>query len=247
MNRGIAVQTGKIILDGETVLYSVKTSSRARRIRLELSGESGLTVVVPKSFSGEVGGLLRGKRRWVLGNLRRLKQAASALTNGRLKQPNTLLYLGQPYKAVVSRDQHKGDSVVLDGESLLISLAPQSRLEQVVEDWYRKQAEKLIRQRADSLSGTLEVTYHKITIRRARTRWGSCSDKGNLSFNWKLVMVPETVVDYVIIHELAHLKEPNHSRSFWRLVEEHCPRWREYRAWLKEHQAELSTGLSIPE
>jgi hypothetical protein len=85
----------------------------------------------------------------------------------------------------------------------------------------------------------LGVEVNRIQIRDQRTRWGSCSPAGNLSFNWRLVLAPFEVLDYVVVHEVCHLREANHSRRFWRLVESRRPEWREQKAWLNEHGAEL--------
>jgi predicted metal-dependent hydrolase len=85
----------------------------------------------------------------------------------------------------------------------------------------------------------LGVRYERIEIRDQRTRWGSCSTRGTLSFNWRLVLAPLDVLDYVVVHELCHLLEPNHSRRFWRLVESRRPNWRAQRDWLHEHGPEL--------
>ena len=79
----------------------------------------------------------------------------------------------------------------------------------------------------------------RIQIRDQRSRWGSCSTRGTLSFNWRLVLAPFDVLDYVVVHELCHLREPNHSRRFWKLVEAHRPDWRVHRDWLHEHGPEL--------
>src|SRR3954452_5057906 len=83
------------------------------------------------------------------------------------------------------------------------------------------------------------VRPSRIQIRDQRSRWGSCSTRGTLSFNWRLVLAPLDVLDYVVVHELCHLRVPNHSRAFWALVEERGPHWREQRAWLREHGPEL--------
>jgi predicted metal-dependent hydrolase len=109
-------------------------------------------------------------------------------------------------------------------------------------EWrYRTEAEKSIEDRVNQLCPQLGVSYNRLTIRGAKTRWGSCSKKRNLNFNWKLMMVPEPVIDCVIIDELAHLKEMNHSTNFWKLVGEHCPQWRRYRKWLKVHESKLAS------
>ena len=144
------------------------------------------------------------------------------------------------------KEQNNGNanSVKLEQNKLLVSLkSASSRLNVTLERWYRMQAVKLIGKRASELSPLLGLTYNRLVIRGQRTRWGSCSHKGNLSFNWKLLMAPEPVIDYVIIHELAHLKEMNHTKRFWELVAEYCPRWREHKKWLKDHETELATKL----
>jgi len=103
----------------------------------------------------------------------------------------------------------------------------------------RVAARELVRMLADEEAAALGVSYRRIEIRDQRTRWGSCSPSGTLSFNWRLVLAPFDVLDYVVVHEVCHLREPNHSPRFWRLVADRRPGWREQRAWLREHGAEL--------
>jgi predicted metal-dependent hydrolase len=103
----------------------------------------------------------------------------------------------------------------------------------------RAAVRELIRMLVDEEASVLGVEYERIQIRDQRTRWGSCSTRGTLSFNWRLVLAPFEVLDYVVVHELCHLREPNHSRRFWRLVESRRPDWRVQRDWLHEHGPEL--------
>jgi len=109
----------------------------------------------------------------------------------------------------------------------------------VFEDEARRAARELVRMIADEEAPVLGVEYARIQVRDQRTRWGSCSTRGTLSFNWRLVLAPFAVLDYVVVHELCHLREPNHSRRFWSLVESRRPDWREHRTWLREHGPEL--------
>jgi len=95
-----------------------------------------------------------------------------------------------------------------------------------VEAWYRAEAVRIVGGKLSALAPRLGVNYGRVTLRGQKTRWGSCSRQGNLSFNWRLVMAPERVIEYVVIHELAHLKQMDHSKAFWALVEVHCPDWR---------------------
>lgn len=105
---------------------------------------------------------------------------------------------------------------------------------------YRQHARWLLAQKTWQWAQKMEVTYGKITIREQATRWGSCSGKGNLNFNWKLVLVPEELLDYVVVHELAHRREMNHSPRFWKLVEEQLPDYRERRRRLREYETEIA-------
>jgi predicted metal-dependent hydrolase len=92
---------------------------------------------------------------------------------------------------------------------------------------------------AEEEAAELGVEYRRIEIRDQRTRWGSCSPRGTLSFNWRLVLAPFEVLDYVVVHELCHLREPNHSPRFWRLVASRRPEWHAQRDWLRVHGPEL--------
>ena len=103
----------------------------------------------------------------------------------------------------------------------------------------RIRAWELVSELAEREAGRIGVSYRRIRIGAQRTLWGSCSGKGTLSFNWRLVLAPPDVVDYVVVHELCHLQIPDHSLSFWTLLERHRPNWRDQRAWLREHGPEL--------
>lgn len=99
----------------------------------------------------------------------------------------------------------------------------------------RERAKLLFMERAALYAEKMQVSYGRITIRDQKTRWGSCSAAGNLNFNWRLILAPEEVLDYVVIHELAHRKEMNHSAAFWKIVEGEMPYYRTQRNWLKKN------------
>ncbi len=106
-------------------------------------------------------------------------------------------------------------------------------------------ARVLVTARADRWSDELGIPYKRISIRSQRTRWGSCSAKGNLNFNWRLAAAPPAVLDYVIIHELCHLRELNHSRDFWAHVRAACPDYKAHRRWLRDNTAALMSVVSL--
>lgn len=103
----------------------------------------------------------------------------------------------------------------------------------------RERAKVVLEQKTRYYASCMQVSYGRITIRDQKTRWGSCSGKGNLNFNWRLILAPESVQDYVVVHELAHRREMNHSPAFWKIVEQVMPDYRMQKQWLKEHGEEL--------
>jgi hypothetical protein len=108
----------------------------------------------------------------------------------------------------------------------------------VTPEEFREVREYLI-DRLDHFSGEMGLGYDGIEIRNQRTRWGSCSTNGTISLNWRLLMAPPEVIDYVVVHELAHLREPNHTDAFWSLVAEQIPEWETHADWLEEHSTRL--------
>jgi predicted metal-dependent hydrolase len=234
-------------INGQAITYSVRRSLRARHVRLVVSGKTGLTVVVPVDYElDQLPLLLKRKSRWILKNLIRYGQAHRNGDIRELRSGSRISYLGQQLKIVKSNLDTIPDSIRLDGDRLLINLNNRKiKLNLVVEWWYRQQAEKLIRKKVVELCHLLGLSCGRVTIKGAKTRWGSCSQKGNLNFNWKLMMVPESVIDYVIIHELCHLKEINHSSKFWYWVNKYCPKWHVHRKWLKEHEVKLSANFTL--
>ena len=160
-----------------------------------------------------------------------------------IKAGDIIPYLDRRLEVLTTRKSGKINHVRLESDRVIVSTSSNKELNVVLKQWYRIQAAKLIKERLDRWGDRLNVGYNRVTIRGQKTRWGSCSHKGNLSFNWRLLMVPEPVLNYVIIHELAHIKEMNHSKKFWQLVTEHCPHWREHRKWLRVHESALTTSL----
>lgn len=237
--------TRQVIIDGQAISYIIKRSLRAKYVRLEVRPEIGLIVIIPRFYSPErIPELLGEKLRWVSASLKKYEHIERLTRDKVLQGGDTVLYLGRDIEVVTRLSNGNGDSVNLEENRLVISLKAESnRLDQALEQWYRVQVAQLIPQKVDRLSLDMGLTYARLSIRGQKSCWGSCSRKGNISLNWKLIMAPEEVIDYVIIHELAHLKELNHSRMFWQLVSEYCPEWRQHKKWLRDHSAELTAQI----
>lgn len=108
-----------------------------------------------------------------------------------------------------------------------------------LKDWLIRSAKKDLEQRVAHHAGLLGVTYQRVSVRDQSSRWGSCSTSGTLSFSWRLIMAPPEILNYVAAHEVAHLKEMNHSRSFWSIVARLCPEYKDAETWLTEKGPEL--------
>ena len=108
-----------------------------------------------------------------------------------------------------------------------------------LEKLYRKKAKMQLENRCAYFAKRMAVDYNRIAVRAAKTRWGSCSAQGNLNFHWKLVLMPPEILDYVVVHELAHRKEMNHSQRFWAEVERILPDYKARRKWLKEFGSQV--------
>lgn len=116
----------------------------------------------------------------------------------------------------------------------------------VSKQWLQREGAVIFQQKIACWADRMDVTYGRVTIRDQKTRWGSCSSRGNLNFNWRLLLMPEDVMDYVVVHELAHRREMNHSAAFWKIVETYLPDYRIRRQWLKENGIRYSGPVQLP-
>jgi predicted metal-dependent hydrolase len=240
------VGTYEIILGEKVVPYTLKRSSVARLVWLKIQRTTGLTVTVPRTYQiKQISAYLRANSAWILRHLAKYEADSSKPPEIQIPPADTILYLGKPLTISTVLSHVDLPVVRLENSKLIIdvdgsgkNLAPLA-----LELWMREQARQLIVDKAKHFSQIIGVAYHRISIRDQKSRWGSCSHLKNLNFNWRLIMAPEAVIDYVIIHELCHLKEMNHSKTFWSVVAWYCPKWREDRQWLNKHSKELRVSL----
>ncbi|MBF6589975.1 MAG: M48 family metallopeptidase [Ktedonobacterales bacterium] len=230
-----------ITLGGTGVPYLLKTSARARRVRLVIRPATGLEVVVPCGVgAGDVEHVLREKAAWITATLARMAERVIApppLAEGRV-----LSYLGQPLRLALRGGAPPGKFRAVLGKgtlTLMVATPAEETVRAALEAWYRRQARAIFAECVERCNLAYGFSYARIAIKDQKSRWGSCSRKGNLNFNWRLLLAPSSVLEYVVYHELAHLREPNHSPRFWAVVERACPAYREHRRWLKQHGHEL--------
>lgn len=243
-SRPVVVGEYQIELNGHKTKFILKRSRVARLIWLKISPETGLTVTVPLRYNCEnLPGYLTCRTGWIERNLEKYRSATPRPTSDGPNLPDKISFLGKSYVLKNSIDNGGFTAIALDTDVLNFNLAFGEPTLQGLKLWLKDQAGRLIYDKVDIFGHKIQVIPNKVYVRDQKSRWGSCSVRKNLSFNWRLIMVPEPVIDYVIIHELCHLKEMSHSKSFWKLVNVYCPEWRIHRKWLNEHCYELTTQL----
>jgi predicted metal-dependent hydrolase len=200
-------------------------------------------VVVPRRMAlRHVEPFVREKRRWIERTLRSFREAEEALPPPELEHGGWAPYLGRELLLRVSVEPGRvRDHVALRGEVLHVKVGRRgpAAVREALERWYRRRARVEVAARLDAAVRRAGARYTSLTIRSQRTRWASCSSSGAMSFNWRLLLAPEPILDYVVEHEVAHLDVLDHSPRFWRLLESRCPEYREHERWLKRHGAAL--------
>jgi len=206
--------------------YTVRRSTRARRVRVAVDPERGVEVVLPERAPKRAAAeAIRELRPWIERRLEEAERAREAVG----ARGNTVPYLGE----TLTLHPQPGRTRVHRKNDVL--LVPQGDHRAALERWYRRMAAKEIKPRLDHAVDALGTRYTKLTIRNQKTRWGSCSSTGAMSFNWRLLLAPEDVLDYVVWHEACHLLVLDHSPRFWNLVERHVPDYAEPRRWLRRN------------
>ena len=218
--------------------YSVRRSERARRVRVTVDHTRGVEVVIPAMLYRRGAGVAEREaaaavaelRPWIERRLREHAGVRAAVA----ARGDSVPYLGEPLMLTAQAGRRQ---VRRRGPELLVP-AGEERLP-ALERWYRRSARVEIAPRLDRACAVAGNTYSGLTIRGQRTRWASCSRSGAMSFNWRLLLAPEAVLEYVIWHEVCHLQVMDHSTRFWSLLARYCPDYREHRRWLRRHGGTL--------
>jgi len=215
--------------------YTVVRSPRRKKLTITVERDRTVMVHVPREMpEAEVHRLVDAKRQWILAKLRdpqkykdRTHPPGKEVVNG-----ESAPYLGRDYRIQVTETQ-SGDIEL--SEMFLVPPAHQFKRREVLRDWYVAQAKDRILARAEQHARELGVEFAGARIVNNRYRWGSCTVGDNVNFNWRLIKAPMFVIDYVIVHELAHLIESNHTSTFWSIVRAKTPTMEKAKAWLMEH------------
>jgi predicted metal-dependent hydrolase len=212
---------------------AIRVSPRARRLSLRVDPAArGVELVLPRRFSAETAiGFVSRHRGWVAARVAAMPPPLH-LTDGA-----TVPVFGVPHRIRRVAEPGAAPVTIADGEIRVRGDA--AHLPRRIIDHLKALARREFTTRARALAARLGKSVARVSVRDPKSRWGSCSSTGALSFSWRLIFAPETVVDYVVAHEVAHLAEMNHSPRFWRVVASLVPDSKTPRAWLKRHRLEL--------
>ncbi|EPR12929.1 M48 family metallopeptidase [Ruminiclostridium papyrosolvens] len=234
----------RINLDGTELEYNLKRSSRSTiSIMITNTGQVIVSCPLQTPFV-YIEKLLFEKERWIVQKLDEIREKPSAIIKKSFNNGDLFYYLGKPYKLkLVENNITQKPKVRFEEELMVLEISEtedKDKIKSFLKNWYKSKAGELLVERIRIYSSLIGLSPKKVAIKEQKTRWGSCSSKGNINLNWKLIMSPLPVLDYVVIHELCHMKEMNHSGNFWGLVEAVMPDYKVYRKWLKENGCNLS-------
>ena len=228
-----SVEQRAALLAGKNISYTLKRSSRRRSIGLRID-DRGLTVSVPlRATEKWLHSVLQDKAHWVvekLGNWQMRKPIETRWADG-----EAVFYLGDALtlrvvQGLFAVPAHRRDSELW---VFVVNGSETAHIEQAMLHWYQQEAQQLFVQRVAHFAALLDVAPRAVKLSAAKTQWGCCTARGTVRLNIQLIKLPQRLIDYVVVHELAHLREMNHSTAFWRVVESVCSDYAKLRRELK--------------
>lgn len=222
-------------IDGRPISVAVRVSQRAQSYRLSISHQGAPVLTVPRYGRwSEAEAFLNRQTGWLATRLERTVKPVAFVTGARVPLRGTehiIVPTGRIRGQVEIGEKNGFPALLVPGET--------SHRPRRLTDWFKAEAQRDLERRVAVHAGRLDVTVKSVRLRSQATRWGSCSSTGRLNFNWRLILAPRYVLDYVAAHEVAHLRHMNHSAKFWATVEVTLPSMEKGRAWLTAHGREL--------
>lgn len=226
-----------ISLNEQNYTYSIQRQTR-KTLQLQLLPNYTLLLKAPKTLPlTDILTFIQQKADWITKKNALLNDAPNTLL---FNDKTTLPLLGGNYPLNIA-ETFRRPSIRFTGNAIDVNLyvPAASQLPMIIKNWYQQQALSILTQKTRHWSNKIGTTVNKLTIKDQKTRWGSCSSLGNINYNWRIIMAPESIVDYLVIHEVSHRLFLNHSTDFWNLVKRHSPNYIEHKLWLKEHGHKL--------
>ena len=239
----------KANIEDNIINYSINKKSNLKNITIKVKYPDIVTVASPKSINDEyIHDLVLSKSKWILNKLTEFKIKETENPPILLIDGDLIPYLGDYYRLSVYKETNIIKCSLIFEEDKFIAKVPYNissdkqyiELKKLLVNWYLTKGSKLIKERLSIYSKKLNLYPESITLKEQKTSWGTCSSKGNIYINWKILLAPLDIIDYVLVHELCHLKHMNHSKEYWQLVSTIFPNYKEKRNYLKEYSLKLN-------
>lgn len=233
--------TKVFVYEGKEYQYEL-VESRGKRLSAAIDEYGRMMVRYPKRMpASAVNDFVEEHKKWLVIHYHQAQEQCGAFLH-HFVEGEAFYFLGKPYPLKIRKNGIKErirverlpDCFLIEGNALT-----GEAVKKAMEGWYIRNARIRFESRCAYFAPLIGVTYHTLRIKNQKSRWGSCSGKGNLNFNWKLIMAPEEVLDYLVVHELCHLKYMDHSKEFWSLVASILPDYRKREQWIEENQRKL--------
>ena len=238
----------QVRLKGRVVDYRVVRSKTAKKLRLRV-GLDGIEVVQPHGRDGQnITAFLDKNGAWVLGQLQRVARLRKVRRPAQ-SSAGKILFRGESttVRIEATKARNRGNRIdFVDGEIVVRhGEASRTPVERSLENWLRKQARAEIETQLAALAPSLRARARRVYVMGQRTKWGNCSGRKNLSFNWRLILAPEFVIRYLVTHEAVHLAVPDHSAKFWLAVQSLCSETEKAKQWLNRYGTQLTRPLDF--
>lgn len=222
-----------------TINYKI-IRKRRKTIGIKITDKGEVIITSPFGVSEEtIKNIIKKKQKWITDKVKLIKEANFAY-NRAFKDGERFLFLGKELELEIIKVNKPICNTEIEGEKVrvfinLSSMTSGDTISNAIVKLYRKEAARLFKERTDIYSKVLGVGPKRIFIKDQKTLWGSCSSKGNINYNYRIIMAPISIVDYIVVHELCHLIHMNHSKEYWNTVKSVLPDYEKRRKWLKEN------------
>jgi len=238
-----------ILIKQSKIPFELRRSSRAKRMRIQIESDTPkLVLVAPRyALDFQIKSFLKRQEDWIEKGWIKVLKKAALRPKHKYEDGDTYFYFGEALVLKLIPSLSWKPKVRVNKNQLEISIHKaiskiegKKAIKKAIQEFYKAKASEVIHDRLEFFNEYYGLKFNRVSFRNQKTRWGSCSSQKNLNFNWRLIMAPIEIIDYVVVHELCHLKYMNHSAAFWKTVSETIPNYKERKKWLKENSSLIS-------